>query len=63
MGLEIFVDQARCWKLPECTAQSPKDSKRGAFETARDVRMLEDLRGVDLVQPIPVSGYGEGLAV
>ena len=61
MGLKIFADQVRHRQLPECTAQSPKDSKRGAFETARDVRMLKDLRGVDLAQVISVSGHGRDL--
>ena len=60
MGLEIFVDQARHWQLPECTAESPEDSERGAFETTRDVRMLKDLRRI---QTISVSGHREGLTV
>ena len=63
MSLEILVDQATRWQLPICTTESPKDSKRGAFEIARDVRMLKDLQGVDLVQAIPVPGHREECTV
>jgi hypothetical protein len=55
LRLEIFVDRARPWKPPECTTQPPKHSECCTFEIASDLRMLEDLQGIDSVQTTPIT--------
>ena len=58
MHLEIFVDQARPWQPPECSAYRSKYGKRRGFEVARDVRVLKDLQGIDLARTHELRNTG-----